>query len=231
MNYRIEVLTKESLQELKDKGLAWKSYEMQYNTVAVFPPTKEKPLICTMEMWKNYYKPLWDKCIYTYNPQKAYESCANRDEKWGAKYRTEEHLREVYEDKVPDYQIHRDYQTSWINTSRKTWTRNERAEFRHTDKWINFRNCMVLKHNCRCQKCGNTFPNEQLECHHLIEDVDYDNLTPSRFLVLCLSCHDKIHHYDEIRETTPIIKVKKVKKIKKVKKVKKITNAPIGNYL
>lgn len=227
MNYKITVLTDGLLNELKLKGLAWKHYKLQYHkTFAVFPPNNEKPLIVTEAVWKNYFKELWDKGYYVYSYKQALNSCENVDYRWAREYRTYDHLNEVYEDKECDNQKHEKYNTSWVSTVRKTWSRNERAKFRHTNTWINFRNSMVESHNCTCEKCNRRFPNEQMEVHHLIEDEDYDNLDPSRFLVLCFSCHDKIHNYDEIREVTPI---KKIKKIKPIKKIKKIANTQIDD--
>lgn len=228
--YEIKLLTNELFRELKAKKLIWEHYKLNYKyTYAVFPPNGEKPLIVTAEGWK-YFKPLWDMGIYTYSYKKAINSCNNVDEKWVSEYRDRSRLNKLYEENPSANQKHTIYNQT-VKVDRKQWTRNERAEFRHTDKWINFRNFMVESRNCTCDKCHKKFPNEEMECHHLIEDVDYDNLDPSRFLVLCKDCHDLIHNYSigQNRGTDenpkPIKKVKKIsvpKKVKKIKKIKKI---------
>lgn len=227
MNYKIVPLTKELLNELKAKDMAWSSYTLDYKSVAVYPPYSEKPLVVTEALWKNYFKSLWDKGIYTYSHEKAIASCVNPDRKWMAEYRSKAHLRKVYEEKLADYQKHSNYKCSSLIV-RKTWTRNERAEFRHTSTWINFRNSMVKSHDYTCERCNKRFKDEDMEVHHLYEDTNYDNLDPSRFLVLCLSCHDKIHEYDQIRKVKPVkkIKAKPIKKIKmkKIKKVKEVSH-------
>lgn len=228
MKYKCLPLTKELFNELRIKDLIWKGYKLQYKSVAVFPPNDEKPLVVTEAVWKNYFKPLWDKGYYVYSYKKALASCENVDYKWAREYRTYDHLNEVYDDHSCANQKHSDYNTSWVSTTRKTWTRNERAEFRKTTTWIQFSHMMKINHGCRCEDCGRIFKEDDLEVHHLIEDEDYDNLDPSRFKVLCLTCHDKIHnldkYQDKIRQVTPIKKVKKIKQIKKVKKIKKIVN-------
>lgn len=213
--YELRVLTKELFNELKARKLIWEHYKLTYaKTYAVFPPNGEKPLVVTAEVWK-YFKPLWDKGIYTYSYKKAIASCKNPDKRWVNEYQDRERLAELYDENPSERQKHRVYNQT-VKTTRVQWTRNERAQFRHTDKWIEFRNYMVLSRNCVCDECGRKFKNEDMEVHHLIEDVDYDNLTPSRFKVLCKSCHDKIHNYSEIRQVKPIKKVKRVKKIKKI---------------
>ena len=231
--YEIKLLTENLFRELKAKKLIWEHYKLTYkHTYAVFPPNGEKPLIVTAEVWK-YFKPLWDKGIYTYSYKKAINSCENPDERWVNEYRSKSRLNELYNENPSANQKHKIYNQT-VKVERKQWTRNERAEFRHTDKWLNFRNFMIESHNCTCDKCHKKFPNEQMECHHLIEDVDYDNLDPSRFLVLCKDCHDRIHNYligqnRKEEEEVPIKKVKKIKVVatpQKVKKVKKIISQP-----
>ena len=219
MSYRLMVLTKEILRELQNQGLAWKEYDLQYKSVCVFPPNGEKPLIVTNEVWKNYFKPLWDKGIFTFSYKKAVYSCENVDYKWKAEYRSKKHLNKVYDKKTSAFQKHKKWNDS-VKFERHIWTRNERAAFRHTYKWIEFRNQMVKSHNCVCEECEKKFTDEQMEVHHLIEDVDYENLDPKRFLVLCKACHDRIHKYDTIREVRPIKAIKKIKKIKKIKQIK-----------
>ena len=226
MEYKVLPLTKELFNELRIRNLIWKNYKLQYKSVAVFPPNGEKPLVVTEAVWKNYFKPLWDKGYFTFSYSQAIASCENVDERWAEEYRTYDHLNEVYEDKECDKQKHTKFNTYWVSTQRKTWTRNERAEFRNTTKWIMFSDMMKSKHGFRCDDCGRLFNEDDLEVHHLIEDEDYDNLDPSRFKVLCLECHDKIHnldkYQDEIRKVKPIVPIKKVKKVKKIKPIKTI---------
>lgn len=231
-NYKIELLTDGLFFELKRKKLIWEHYKLTYKyTYAVFPPNGEKPLVVTREVWNNYFKPLWDEGVYTYSYKKAVNACKNPDNKWVNEYRDRERLNELYEENPSANQEHRIYNQT-IKVERKLWTRNERAEFRHTEEWINFRNFMVESHDCTCDKCHKKFKNEDMECHHLIENEDYDNLDPSRFLVLCKNCHDQIHNYFIGQNRTeespkPIKKVKKIlvqPTVKKVKKIKKIVN-------
>lgn len=226
MNYKIELLTKELYQELMLKGLIWKYYQLKYRyTYAVFPPNNEKPLIVTKEVWENYFKPLWDKGIYTYDYKKAIKSSSNPDTKWINEYRRKSRLNELYSENPSANQEHQKYIQS-VRVERKRWTKNEKTEFRQSDEWKNFRKSMIKLHDCKCDECGHKFNQEDLEVHHLIESEDYDNLNPTRFLVLCKTCHDRIHNYlEEERTVKPLKKVKKIKVIKpKVKKIKKIKN-------
>jgi hypothetical protein len=72
------------------------------------------------------------------------------------------------------------------------WTSKDKAKFRKTKEWIDFRNKMIGEKKC-CEVCGN---NLRLQCHHIyLNDApeEYSNLTPERFAILCHSCHNYFH--------------------------------------
>lgn len=209
-SYVIKNLDENLLNELKEKKLCWENYQLTRKSVAVFPSNDEKPLIVTNDVWVNYFKPLWDKGIFTYSYKVAVNSCKNPDMKWVEEYRTYDHLNEVYWDKTCANQKHNHYHNNELY-ERKEWSFNERDDFRRSDTWKNFTKMLKLKRRCICDECKNKFAFDDVEVHHLYSE-DYDNLDESRFKVLCLSCHDKIHNYTEIRHVEPTKKIKKIKK-------------------
>lgn len=214
-SYEIKQLDESLLYELKKRKLAWNGYTLTRRSVAVFPSNGEKPLIVTEDVWRNYFKPLWDKGIFTYSYNDAISSCSNPDMKWVNEYRTYDHLNEVYWDNPCANQKHTKYISS-VSFERKEWTFNEREQFRKSGKWKSFTKLLKLKRNCVCDDCRRKFNIDDLEVHHLYSE-DYGNLDESRFKVLCLHCHDTRHGYEEKRFVEPI-KERKIKKIKKVKK-------------
>ena len=69
----------------------------------------------------------------------------------------------------------------------------EHARFRETPQWLLFRKYMLASHNQTCDFCGKKYKRTQnLDVHHKYE-TNYTNLDPSRFMLLCKTCHQFIH--------------------------------------
>lgn len=82
----------------------------------------------------------------------------------------------------------------------------ERAEFRRTPAWQLFRRAICSMRGMTCQYCGVTYTRlADLNVHHMYE-THYDNLAQDRFLVLCKTCHEFIHH----KYKSPLLKDKRL---------------------
>lgn len=69
----------------------------------------------------------------------------------------------------------------------------EHRQFRETPTWQLFRKMMLANRNCQCEFCGKTYRNTKwLDVHHMYA-TNYENLDPSRFMVLCKTCHKFLH--------------------------------------
>ena len=76
---------------------------------------------------------------------------------------------------------------------KKKYGTAERLAFRAGVKWQIFRKYMIARANSTCEFCGQKYAREgSLNIHHRF-DTDYENLDPSRFMVLCWTCHKFIH--------------------------------------
>src|SRR5574344_2597920 len=76
---------------------------------------------------------------------------------------------------------------------KKKYGTAERLAFRAGVKWQIFRKYMIARANNTCEFCGQKYAREgSLNIHHKF-DSDYENLAPSRFMVLCWTCHKFIH--------------------------------------
>ena len=76
---------------------------------------------------------------------------------------------------------------------------DEHEEFRKTPQWQVFRKWMLAAHNFTCDFCGKKYKRVQyLHVHHKYE-TNYTDLTPSRFMLLCQTCHEFLHK----KEGTP----------------------------
>lgn len=70
----------------------------------------------------------------------------------------------------------------------------ERAKFRTGPAWQLFRRYICASRNMTCQYCGVQYKRMcDLNIHHMYE-TNYDNLAQDRFLLLCKTCHEFIHH-------------------------------------
>ena len=67
----------------------------------------------------------------------------------------------------------------------------EKAAFRRTVEWKQFRIALITERENTCELCGGTKPSSQLQVHHINPD-DYTNLNKKYFAVLCKSCHKDI---------------------------------------
>lgn len=83
--------------------------------------------------------------------------------------------------------------TREIGTTRKPSATALRQRFRAGVKWQLFRKYMLARANYTCEFCGKRYAREStLNVHHRF-DTDYENLEPSRFMVVCWTCHKFIH--------------------------------------
>lgn len=70
----------------------------------------------------------------------------------------------------------------------------EHAKFRGTAIWKDFRAKMIMSVGGECELCGTRYTGKrtrQLNVHH-IDPVNYYDLTPTNYRVVCSSCHDLI---------------------------------------
>lgn len=71
--------------------------------------------------------------------------------------------------------------------------RKEHEAFRLTPQWLLFRKYMLASHNQTCDFCGKHYTRVQyLDVHHMFA-TNYENLDPSRFMLLCKTCHRFLH--------------------------------------
>lgn len=70
----------------------------------------------------------------------------------------------------------------------------EHAKYRQSKEWKEFRLAMIATAGNRCKICGVKKPSSRLQVHH-IYPLDYENLDPSRFVVLCARDHDNIETF------------------------------------
>lgn len=71
------------------------------------------------------------------------------------------------------------------------WDSKRKRRFRTLKVWKKFRDKMIDDNNATCQLCNTSYIGKRkklLNVHHLFEE-EYDNLDPSKFIVLCSSCH------------------------------------------
>jgi len=72
------------------------------------------------------------------------------------------------------------------------WTSEDKTLFRKTKDWIDFRN-KIVKEREICEFCGYE---RRLSAHHIYltdKAIDYTNLVPERFKVVCSGCHKFLH--------------------------------------
>lgn len=70
----------------------------------------------------------------------------------------------------------------------------ERSNFRLGVQWQIFRAFMLAKEHNTCQLCGKQYKEvSHLNIHHRYI-THYTNLDPDRFIVVCKTCHEYIHH-------------------------------------
>lgn len=74
----------------------------------------------------------------------------------------------------------------------------EKAAFRKTRAWQDFRQEMIGANDYACHICGMRYEDrpQTLTVHHRIKCTtmeQYANLDPARFWLLCRPCHDWIH--------------------------------------
>lgn len=77
----------------------------------------------------------------------------------------------------------------------KVWTSIEKANFRKTRKWYNFKkNIIYYNTNCndmvKCEDCGKEIMPSLIEIHHLFPS-EYDDLDRKKFKLLCHNCHEE----------------------------------------
>jgi len=81
-------------------------------------------------------------------------------------------------------------------------TSKEKAKYRTTKKWINFRKYLLKKHNHSCMCCGvvkKGKATKSLQVHHLHPE-NYTNEKEKDVVLLCASCHKEIHRFLQRKE-------------------------------
>ena len=71
---------------------------------------------------------------------------------------------------------------------------NDKKKFRAKKEWKEFRLVLMEERGCSCELCGTTYKGTRkrgIQAHHLFPD-QYTNLDPSKFVLLCSSCHDLV---------------------------------------
>jgi predicted HNH restriction endonuclease len=77
----------------------------------------------------------------------------------------------------------------------------QHAKFRETPEWQLFRKWMLSAHAQTCDFCGKKYSRTSfLDVHHKFV-TNYTNLEPSRFMLLCKTCHKFLH----AKEHTPLL--------------------------
>ena len=61
------------------------------------------------------------------------------------------------------------------------------------------REITLKRDNYTCVNCGETYPETQLQTHHL----DYTRNEPNNLITLCASCHRKKHPVNQTRKKLP----------------------------
>ena len=77
------------------------------------------------------------------------------------------------------------------NKEKILWDSKSKKRFRTLKVWKEFRDKMVEEANGTCKLCNTKYIGKRkklLNVHHLYEE-QYDDLDPSKFIVLCSSCH------------------------------------------
>lgn len=73
----------------------------------------------------------------------------------------------------------------------------EKTEFRKTKVWKDFRLLLLKERGFRCECCG-IQRLKGLNIHHIFPE-DYDNLDPTKYAVLCSSCHEEVSRLERIK--------------------------------
>lgn len=73
-------------------------------------------------------------------------------------------------------------------------------------RWQLFRKLMLAKANNTCEFCGQHYARESsLNVHHRFV-TNYENLEPSRFMVVCWTCHKFVH----TKGNAPVFKARRL---------------------
>lgn len=70
-------------------------------------------------------------------------------------------------------------------------------QFRRSKRWLTFRDWFIASHGRTCEFCGKTYKKTaSLNVHHKYwceSQAEYEDLTESRFMLLCRECHTFVH--------------------------------------
>ena len=72
----------------------------------------------------------------------------------------------------------------------------EKESFRKTNVWKNFRESLLQKRGAVCECCGTKTKNLQL--HHM-DEKNYTDLNPDKFVFLCSMCHKCVSRLERIK--------------------------------
>ena len=79
---------------------------------------------------------------------------------------------------------------------------SQKTAFRRTVAWKRFRVALLKARGLKCELCGRKKTARQIDVHHLTPAV-YDVLEPSRFKLLCTSCHELVEGFVFVQNTMP----------------------------
>lgn len=71
----------------------------------------------------------------------------------------------------------------------------DKENFRKTKEWISFSK-KLREERPYCELCG--CKSKTLQVHHM-DEKNYTDLNPEKFMVLCHSCHSYISRYERIK--------------------------------
>ena len=73
----------------------------------------------------------------------------------------------------------------------------KKNDFRKTSIWQSFRKKIIEERGCICQCCG--VHTKRLQLHHM-DEKNYEDLNPDKFVLLCSRCHTQVSFLERIKK-------------------------------
>lgn len=89
---------------------------------------------------------------------------------------------------------------STIKSKKPGLTQQEKAKFRRSEGWTDFRQEILTEKDCICDCCLRKLPSSKLNLHHKnLDSEQYTNISnKTHFSILCSNCHDTAHSFYSI---------------------------------
>lgn len=89
---------------------------------------------------------------------------------------------------------------STIKSKKPGLNQKEKAKFRATKIWTDFRQQILTEKDCICECCLRPLPSSKLNLHHRnLDSEQYTNISDkTHFSLLCSNCHDTAHSFYSI---------------------------------